>query len=374
MTLARLRIRALGIGVAAAIACAVGAVLQPREFLAAWLAAYVFWLSIPLGALALLLIHDLTGGRWRLTIGPALAAATASMPFFVLAFIPILLRLPLVFPWARPEEAALLPNTFYLNEPFFIGRFALYCIVWNLFAFLSLRFSPLDADGARGAMNWISAVGLILLGFSVTFASFDWIMSLEPHWSSTMFGMLTGSSQFIVALAFAILAALQMRTVSLPGEGPLGDRFHDLGSILLAVILFWAYTEFMQLLIIWEENLREEIGWYLKRMFGAWGDVMLIIALCQFVIPFLALIWSPVKRSRPALAAICGLLLATGLVHIWWLILPDLGGFGWLDPIAALAAGGLWFAFFLWRLERGRLVPGWRWPAMESFGRRPSHG
>src|SRR6185437_1843709 len=135
-------------------------------------------------------------------------------------------------------------------------------------------------------------------------------------------------------------------------EGALADRFHDLGSLLLAVILFWAYIAFMQLLIIWEENLRDEIGWYLKRTDGAWRSIASALVILRFVLPFLALIWSPVKRNRFMLGVICGLLLFTGMLDVWWLTLPDLGGFSWLDPVAMLAMGGLWLALFGWRLER----------------------
>jgi hypothetical protein len=343
----------LGVGLVGSAVCGVTAIWAPEAFAAAWLSAWLYWLSVPLAALALVQIHDLTGGRWLVTIAPALAPALAALPVFALLFIPILFLLPELYPWARPEDARYLPNTFYLNTLFFIGRFALYFILWTVFALLALFRSRWDEERAAGAMNAVSGLGLLILGVTVTFASFDWLMSLEPHWSSTIFGLMVGAGLFIIGMALAILTALAARRYSLPGEGALADRFHDLGSILLAVVLLWAYFEFMQFLIIWEENLRDEIGWYLKRFFGPWGGVMLALAFCHFIIPFLALIWSPVKRSRTALGFICGLLALAGLLNIWWMVLPEQpSGFTWLDPVAALGIGGLAAAFLLWRLER----------------------
>lgn len=343
----------LGVGLVGCAFCGVAAIWAPGAFAAAWLSAWLFWLSVPLAALALVQVHDLTGGRWIITIAPALAPALASLPVFALLFIPVLFLLPELYPWARPEEARYLPNTFYLNAPFFIGRFALYFILWTAFALLALFRSRWDAERAAGAMNAVSGLGLLILGVTVTFASFDWLMSLDPHWSSTIFGLMVGAGLFIIGMALAILTALAVRRYPMPGEGALADRFHDLGSILLAVVLLWAYFEFMQFLIIWEENLRDEIGWYLKRFFGPWGGVMLALAFCHFLIPFLALIWSPVKRSRPALGFVCGLLALAGLLNIWWMVLPEQPtGFNWLDPVAAIGIGGLAAAFLLWRLER----------------------
>ncbi|MBV9523770.1 MAG: hypothetical protein JO010_13300 [Alphaproteobacteria bacterium] len=367
---------ALGAGLAGTLACALGAVWSPQHVLAAWLAAFTFWIGVPLGALALMQIHDLAGGRWALTLGRGHAAALAILPLLILAFIPILFALPALYPWARPDEARYLANTFYLNTPFFIARCAGYFVLWAALALLAFRRSASDRADPSGAGGGLSALGLLLLAVTVTFAAFDWVMSLEPHWSSTMFGLIVGSGQFTTGLAFAILVALGTKRESLPGEGPLADRFEDLGSLLLAVILLWAYFEFMQFLIIWEENLKGEIGWYLKRLEGGWGAVAVAIAAGHFIIPFLALIWSPVKRNRAALGAICALLMLTGLVNAWWMVLPEFRrGFTWFDPLAAIGMGGLCFATLLWRLEAKPALAEGDAPRRDlGFGRKLRHG
>ena len=377
MTLLQLRRGALGAGLAGTVACAIGAIWAPQEFFAAWLAAYVFWLGVPLGALALVEVHDLTGGRWALTVRPGLTASLLTLPLFILVFIPIFFFLPELYSWARPDEAAYLPNTFYLDAPFFIGRFAGYFVIWLILGAIALLRSPLDGDGASGGLGAVSGIGLVLLAFTATFAAFDWVMSLEPHWFSTMFGLIVGSGQFTTGLCVVILVALMAKRMPAPGEGPPSDRFHDLGSILLAVLLLWAYFEFMQFLIIWEEDLRDEIGWYVKRLYGPWGSVMLTIVLGHFVVPFLALIWSPVKRSRGALGAVCALVLVTGLIDVWWMVLPEFpGGFTWFAPVAAMGMGGLALALFLWRFERGLAKAERRIPAPRGvrFERGVSHG
>lgn len=327
---------AAGAALAGAAVCAIGLLVDPQAVLRGWLASFAFWIGLPLGAMMMLFAHDLTGGRWGTAAVPALRAMVAMLPLMLLLLVPVLVLLPELYPWARAAEAAHLKNRFYLNAPFFYGRAAVYAVVWLGLALV------LVVRSARGR-NPLAAPGLILLGLTVTFASFDWFMSIEPEWGSSIYGMMIVGGQLLGALALATLAAV------LVGRTDAGQR-HDLGSLLTAAILLWLYLSFMQFLIVWQENLPSEIAWYVPRLSGGWGWVAVLGALTQGALPFAALIWWPVKRSRGGLVSVCLLLLAAHLLECWWLILPGLaGGFTWFAPAAALAMGGSCMAVFLWR-------------------------
>jgi hypothetical protein len=369
-SLRRLRLGSLAAFVLGGIGCILGAVMAPDAFFPAWLVAFLYWLAMPLGAVALILVHDLTGGRWMATARPVLNAAAATMPLATIAFLPILGGLGHLYPWSHPGGAP--GNAFYLNEPFFIARAVVYLIVWNLLAAYALWFSRADGEGAPPHLAWISGIGLLLMAYTVTFASIDWVLSIEPHFWSSIFPMFFAAGEFNASLALVCLVvALRGPPVSLAPREFRSD-LRDLTAILLATIMFWGYTEYCQFLVIWEENLRTEIVWYVRRMAGPWKAVMYAIAAAGFGIPFLVLIWGPAKRSRAVVAAICALVLAAHLVDLWWLILPEYpqARFGLIDLAAPLALGGLWCFLFLWRLEFGRLLPERRGGA----SRRAVHG
>jgi hypothetical protein len=316
--------------------CAAGLAVDPDAVLRGWLAGFVFWIGFPVGALMLLLAHDLTGGRWGDAVRQPLRAMAGTLPVLALAVVPILMFLPVLYPWARPEEAVHLANGFYLNTPFFIARTAIYFTLWMLVAVLAERRLP------------VAAPGLIALAVTATFASFDWMMSVEPEWGSSIYGMMVISGMLLAALAGATLAA--------GDEGP--EWRADLGALLIAAVLLWTYLSFMQFLIIWEEDLPAEIGWYLKRLAGGWGALVLVVACIQGLLPFLALVWRPIRRSRGMLRAVCGMLIAGHLLECWWLVLPALGdgGFTWFAPAATVAMGGVMMAWPAIRLKATREV------------------
>lgn len=316
---------------------------EPQMFFTAWLASLYFWLAMPLGALALLLIWDLTGGAWEPIARRSLTAMAATMPLFILLFLPIVAGMPALYSWSRPETASILHNRWYLNPEFFFIRAATYFAVWNGFTLWRL-LRPASATGAPPpGLQWVSAVGLMLMGYSVSFAGIDWIMSTEPDWFSSIYGMVVGSSQFIAALSFALLLIVLDAPKGAAPES-FGKALSSLATILVAVVVFWAYTSFCQWLIIWEENLRNEIGWYLERWHGAWASVVYTLAGAHFALPFAALVWTPAKRSRRLVGAVCLLLLVADLVQVWWLLLPSFrtAGFSWLHPVIAIGIGGLW--------------------------------
>ncbi len=341
---------AAGVGLAA-LAVLIG--LTPHGSRApAWLAACLLAASLPLAALAALLIHDLTGGAWGFALRPILMRMTATLPLVLLAALPLLLdSLPSLYPWARPAEAADLANRFYLNVPFFAARAALDAVLWLLVAAVALRRAAAGALAIDRAGAWVSALGLIALGLSITFAAIDWVESLEPRWSSSIFGMIAASALFLSGFAAAVLAAATGPAAATPA------LCRALASLLLSVALLWAYLQFMQFLIIWEEDLVREIPWYLRRLAGGWGGLAAVIVAGRFALPFFVLIWRPLKQDRLVLATVAAVALGTGLLEAWWLVLPAFPGTGftWTDPLAAVALGGLWLAAYQAAPLAGRL-------------------
>jgi hypothetical protein len=345
---------------------------EPRAFFPAWLAAFYFWLAMPTGALALLLIWDLTGGRWEPFARVPLGAMAATFPLFVLLFLPVLAGLAVLYPWTRPELARSLPNHWYLNPTFFYVRAGVYFALCNGVAAWRLRRPGARAGIAPRREQWLSGICLMLLAYAVTFASIDWIMSTEPHWFSSIYGMNVGAAQFIVSLSFLLL----MITLTAPRPAARSTEFSGalsrLSMILVAVVIFWAYTAFCQWLIIWEENLHTEIPWFILRWRGAWSSVIYALCGACFAVPFGCLVWTPAKRKPLLVGSVALLLLVAHMVFVWWLLLPGFRdiGFSWLDPAVMLGIGGLWLLAFAAALRLMRAAPA----ASEREEERLLHG
>lgn len=364
----RLRIAAVAATVLGGAGCIVGALVEGNAFFPAWLCAVIFWLALPLGATTLVLVHDLTGGNWMATARPVLNAAIATTPLATVAFLPILAGLGHLYVWSRPGQPGL-GNAFYLNDTFFIARYVIYVVIWNGLALWALAAPRGGAVGIAPALSWVSAIGLMLLAYTVSFAAIDWILSIEPHFWSSIFAMIFGAGAFNTALALLLLV-IALRGPAAHALAPAyRDHMADIAAILLATTIFWAYVEFCQFLIIWSSNLLSDIPWYLRRMAGAWEAVMYTVAGAGFFVPFFILIWTPSKRSRAVVAGTCALIFLAHLIRVWWLVLPEFpeSGFGWLDLAAVLALGGLWALVFQLRLQYGRLLAErWARPATEA--------
>ncbi len=248
---------ALGVGL---LGCVVGLSISPGEFYRAWLCSFLFWLGLPLAGVTLTLVHDLTGGEWMEAARPALNAAIATMPLASLAGIPAFIGLDTIYGWTHPASG--LGNLFYLNRTDFFLRYGAYVVVWNLLAAFAVLGPRQGLRPIAPRQSWISGLGLVALALSMSFAAIDWILSLEPKFWSSIFPYTQGASWFNTGMAMVVLA------VASAGR-QLGERrahMADLAQILLAMTMFWAYVEFIQYLIIWEENLRTEIPWYVKRL------------------------------------------------------------------------------------------------------------
>jgi hypothetical protein len=328
----------------------IGWVVTPALFPHAWLAAVTCFLGWPLGSLALVLIHALTGGRWGLAVRPQLAAGIATLPLLLLALVPLLIVDRELYPWMQGSMAAHLHNRFYLNTPFFYARFALYLIVW---LGLGMRvLAALRVANPTPILYRLAPPALILLALTVTFAAIDLTLSMEPQFKSSIYGMLTASEALLFALSIALFG---MTSAPLT---PLSDATHDLGRLLLALLVLWAYLDFMQLLIIWNSDLPDEAGWYLRRLAGGWAGVAAAVAALHFMLPFLALLWPPVQCSRRAIRWIAALLVLTEIPRAWWIVIPASGRrLGWLDAAAMLAVLGVASAMALHAYHRQRPPP-----------------
>jgi hypothetical protein len=322
------------------IGCIVGAVLDLAAFQRAWLCAYVFWLGVPLGGVTLVLVHDLSGGEWMETARPVLGAAITTMPLATLAGIPAWFGLSSLYVWTHPGSG--LANLFYLNPDAFFIRYVIYMIAWNLLAAYAL-WAPRDGGlPIPRALSWISGLGLVVLALSASFAAIDWILSLAPTFWSSAFPYAQAASWFNTGMALVVLTvALLVRPTDARREHMI-RHMADLSRILLATIIFWAYIEFVQFLIIWEENLKTEIPWYLDHLHSVWHPALDVSIWLGFVIPFFVLLWAPSKRDRTIVAAISAGIVASRLANTWQLIMPEFkdGTPFWLCVAAVLALGG----------------------------------
>jgi hypothetical protein len=376
--LARARPVALGVGVAAGALVAVGGFLDPEQGLRSYLVAYVFWLGIPLGCLAILMISHVTGGLWGVVVRRLLEAGARTLLLMGPLFLPIFFGLGYLYEWAHPEVVAHDPllqhKALYLNAGFFRARAFVYFGAWLLLAELLRRWS-LRQDLSEHPLfharrlETLSRGGLVLLGLTMTFASIDWMMSLEPHWFSTIYGVLYMGGSVLSAFAVVIPVA-----VLLAERGPLGDvivsaRLHDLGNLLLAFVMLWAYFNLSQFLIIWSGNLPEEIPWYLARFRGGWQWIALVLVAFNFALPFLVLLSRRTKRRARRLATVAAALIGLRLVDLYWLVQPAFHPghltVHWLDVVTVAAIGGLWVATFLTALGGPPLVP-LRDPSLEA--------
>jgi len=367
--LERLQKAAVRIGVAALALCAVGAALNPKRFFEAYLMGYVFWLGIALGCQAILMIHHLAGGRWGFAIRRQLEAASKTLPLLTVLFIPCLLGLHSLYTWINPEaiaaDALLRHKQPYLNAPFFVIRAAIYFAIWlGTMALLDRASLTQDQTPSREAtrrLTLISGTGLGLYMLTMTFASIDWMMSLEPTWFSTIYGLLIMTGQVLGAFALVIIVAAFLVKHKPYAEVIVPLYFHDLGNFLLTFVIFWAYMAFSQFLIIWSGNLPDENSWYLHRLVGGWKVLGVTLIILHFFVPFLLLLSRDLKRHPSRLSKVALIVFAMGLLDIFWIVAP---GFGrpvfriyWMDIMAPIGIGAVWVAMFIKHLKNQSPVP-----------------
>jgi hypothetical protein len=357
---------AAGIGAAGALVGLGAAVAGSTQVFRAYLVAYLFWLGVALGSLALLMLYHLVGGVWGYVLRRLLESAALTLPLMAVLFLPLLFGLHHLYPWTNPagSGAQPLPNRAYLNVPFFLVRAAVYFGVWTLLAVLFARWSlEQDRTGGRDVavkMQRLAGPGLVLYAVTMTFGGWDWIMSLQPAWWSSIFGMILIVGQALSALGVMVILA-RLFTAGGPFED-LGrpSTFHDFGNLMLMLVMLWAYLSFSQFLIIWAGNLTDEIVWYMPRYKTSWVWVSGALLLFYFFVPFVLLLFRRTKRHMKVLAVLAAGILVMRWVELVWTVEPSFDpsgiAFHWLDLVLPIGMGGIWFAVFAGLLARAPLL------------------
>jgi hypothetical protein len=364
----RLGLGGLACAIVGGAASAYGYENLPERFYPAYLTAFMYWLGISLGCLGLAMLHGLTGGAWGRAIRRIFESGYETLPLMALLFVPLWFGVERIYEWTDPEfvrhHETVARKIHYLNVEGFHLRAIVYFAIWIVCALLLNWFSPdgsEDADSPRTRrLQGVSGLGVVGYVVSLTLASVDWVMSLEPEWYSTMYGVLYLAAQAVSSLAFCLVVATLLGQLEPWSKIVTPQRRNDLGNLLLAFVMFWAYTAFFQYLIIWSGNLPEENVWYIHRSSGGWQFVVMGLMALHFAVPFMWLLSRNQKRNSASLGRIAALLLVMGYVNLYWLVVPGFQrgtseskglAFHWLDVTAFAAIGGLWLAMFAWRLS-----------------------
>jgi hypothetical protein len=368
--------RSFVVGVIFSVLAVVGIFVFPNgreQFCHAYLLGFMAWLGVALGSMAILMIRHLTGGGWGMVIRRILGAAMRTLPLLAVLFIPIILGMHKLYIWAQPldniadkhlrEHLQDITKT-YLTTNGFIIRAVFYFAVWNLLSFLlSMWSKQSDRPGAPDntpRFKAVSGPGLILYGFTISFAAIDWVMSLDPSWVSTIFGLVILIGQVLSAMCFAVVVERILFNYKPMSELLKPDFVHDHGKWMLAFTMVWAYFNFSQWLIIWAGNLPSEIMFYLTRLNGGWGYIGLILVLFHFVVPFVILLSRPFKRDIRKLVWLAVWLMVMRYVDLFWIIEPNFSktlSLTWADGVVPIAIGGFWLAYFFHNLNALPLLP-----------------
>ena len=369
------RSRALIAGVVGLAICALGFVVNRDQFFRSWLIAFLLFLGIALGSLALMMIQHLSGGTWGV-FRRVFEASSRTVPFMFLLFIPVIFGMTSLYVWTHPDhvqaDEILRHKAPYLNTTFFIGRAVFYFTVWSVLALvlnnLSARQDSKDLS-VNLTIQRVSGLGIVLYALTVTFAGIDWIMSINPHWFSTLFGFLMMGGQGLSALAFTIIVAtFLLKHGAL--EGLLKPyHFHDLGKLMFAFVMLWAYFNFSQYLLTYAANLIEEIPYYITRTSHGWQYLALFLVAFHFAVPWLLLLSRDRKRNPYRLIWVAAWLLLMRYADLFMMIAPEFAPAGenmhmltgehashfylhWTDIGAPLAIGGLWLWMFFTNLSQ----------------------
>jgi len=365
------RVQSLGwiVGGAALLLSIVGAMVSPAKFYQSYLFSYMLVLGLTLGSLGLLMLQHLTGGRWGIVIRRPLEAASRVLPLTAILFIPIIFGMKFLYSaWLDPEKVKEEPlsqfQQGYLTHGGFLARAAIYFVVWFGLMLLFNRWSQQqDTDredrALRRRIKMFAGPGVILYVLAMTFAAIDWVMSVSPHWASTIYGFIFIAGQAISAMALMIMVVVALSESTAYGH-VYKQRMHDLGKWLFAFNMLWAYFDFSQLLIIWSGNQPEEISFYRTRLYGGWGVVAVIVLLFSFALPFLILLSARVKKTPSLISKVALWMLVFRLVDLYWMTRPEYTTHplpSWLDIVVPVAMIGLWVGYFAMNLKQRPLMP-----------------
>jgi len=357
------------IGILGLIASAIGWFMDKPQFYRAYLPAYIFWFQIVAGALAVLCLQYITGGEWGILIRRPLGAAARTMMWMALFFVPIAAGIPYIYPWADASYVAHEPSVQlkagYLNTQSFLIRAAVYFALWILWAWriraLSLRFYEDRSPYTELARRRWAATGLPMIVLTLTFAAIDWMMSTEPKWTSSMYGI-----NFIVAAGLSAYAFVTFFLTRLTGSSAMSDivkpsHFRDLGNLMLAFVMLYAYTAFSEYLLSWYANLHEEIPHFISRQSGVWGVFALLVVVFHFFLPFFMLLMRAIKDRPGTIGVVAVIILVIRFIAIYWMTQPSFTGaqfyFSWMTIAALAGIGGLWLFLFIGQLKGQTIIP-----------------
>ncbi len=355
---------AVGVALSAA-----GYYLDSRQFYQSYLMAYMLVLGLSVGSMGLAMIHHLSGGEWGIVIRRSAGAASRVLPVLTILFLPIVFGMHDLYEWTHDDVVAtdhiLQQKRVYLNTSFFLVRAAFYFAVWNTLAFLLNKWSvEQDRTGdpqLTRKMQRLSGGGVLISGLCVTFASFDWMMSIDPHWFSTIYGMLVIIGQLLISVAFQIVMLVWLSKRKPMSAFMQVGQLHDLSNLMLAFVMVWAYFSFSQYLIIWSGNLPEEITWYMHRLFTGWRFIALALVVFHFAAPFLLLLQRSFKRNPNTIVRIAMAVIAVRLIDLFWLIAPEFHHEGlsisWMDLVLPLTLFSLWLGVYFQQLRGRALLP-----------------
>ncbi len=358
------------VGGVALLVAMFGAFTSPDKFYQSYLFSYLLVLGLTLGSLGLLMLQHLTGGAWGIIIRRPLEAAARNIWLVILMFVPVVLGMNSLYrAWLNPELRKAEPlspfQQSYLTSTGFLIRAVIYFGIWYALMWIFNRWSlRQDVDredrALRRHFKLLAGPGIILYVVAMTFASIDWVMSLSPHWASTIYGFIFVAGQAVSAMSLMI-AVVVLLSGSEPFAGVLHKRhLHDLGKLLFAFNMLWAYFDFSQLLIIWSGNQPEEITFYRSRLSGGWGVIAVIVLVFHFALPFLLLLSQDVKRNARLVSKIALWMIFMRLVDLFWMTRPEFTARAlptWLDIVVPVALIGLWVGFFAMNLKQRPLLP-----------------
>ena len=340
-----------------------------RQLAFSWLVAFMYFLSLALGGLFFVIVQFAARAGWSVVVRRLAETIMATLPLFVVLFVPIALSMHDLFHWTHHEAVEADPilkgKSGYLNETFFFIRAGGYFAIWaalSVWFFRKSTAQDVSADPeVTRKLQIVSGPAIGLFAMTLTFASFDWLMSLDPHWYSTMFGVYYFAGAVVAIFAFLAVVLIAMRATGLLEGIVTAEHFHDLGKLTFAFTVFWTYIAFSQYFLIWYGNIPEETTWFGERMHGSWSGVTLTLALGHFVIPFFFLLPRTIKRHAVTLGIGASWMLLMHLLDMYWLVMPNLHPEGVsiaaTDVTAVLGVGGLFAATFLWMQKRHALIP-----------------
>lgn len=375
-----LRMPLLGIGGIAFLAWLIGAYFDPEQALRSWLIGFVFWGGIGLGSIGLLMLQYMTGGAWGIVLRRVFEAASRTLPLIVIGFVPLAIGViyHVVYEWTHmaPTEHAIEARGIFLFPWPWVARSVVYFAIFGVMVYLLNEWSARqdrtenyeDAAALLAKSSRFSGPATVVYALTVTFAVVDWVLTLDPHFFSTIWGLLFVIGWVLSCMCFGAVV-LAYLSDKVPMNHVLGKRhFHDIGKLMLAMVMVWAYFNLSQWLIIWSGNIPEETGWYLTRMESGWFWIGVALILFHFAVPFLVLLQQDFKRKPKLLATIAIFILFMRVVDMFFLIGPtprinthggEQGAFivSWLDFVAPVAIGAFWLAYFFTQLRARPLVP-----------------